>query len=705
MIRLKPKTLQRMLAKAGDAVVEKFEELRDNPKYYTDKSIRGGKADEESAIGKIEQRDRTGRLKSKAEIIDELGKKKGVTKDEEFIDLGGVGTGKMGFDKPDEEITRATRIFKGKRVYESTISLANKIRKKNPGMTSAQANAIAKKRLDKFNLDSVDEMFKDKLITKEDKNKMLKELKGKDVVLKSLGGPQFKKNEFENFVNKELIPTINANTTRQNKRSNETLKKYFKDFADRKTGFFITNTAMAKKYKSPVGSFKKFSPKNSKNWEQVEGGVSLKDELANFFESSDFNILTKKSRKPLQLELDPRPEGALRKVSTQEPDPRLEKLREAQRVYSLIQNPAQFQRVGKQDESVQKLIKALQKDKTKGDLTVKRSDLLTYTLNAIANLQSPEGKLRQEIIDVLSEPIGSPGGASISRYATPITIDPKTGRLTQRATREVSEDKTKEKLARVRGEYDPRDAEVEDLYTAKGMEFETANVPDLLRRLETKSLIKSIGASGESKAEVKPFLKFNYTPTEFNRLSQEDQLTIERATQIYRQAYAAVDKKLPSRTAEEIAEDAVLDAMIREDPGSPMTTPTRVDTGPAKRGQPYLPGMEPNYSTTQFTRGYTRQDFPTEFSPSAARQGPPSVQRNISSLLEDPQSYAGNEILRLYADILRRKRNLAKGGLAGLTKKKKFVPKIVKNKKKNKKKQQKPRGVGKALRGYGATNA
>ena len=692
MIRLKPKTLQRMLAKAGDAVVEKFEELRDNPKYYTDKSIRGGKADEESAIGKIEQRDRTGRLKSKAEIIDELGKQKGVTKDEEFIDLGGVGTGKMGFDKPDEDIIRATFLDKtGKRRFMSSIDLANIIRQRT-GMTSKAATAEARKRMEKFDLE-----------------------KGKEVTLKSLGGPQFKKNEFEKFVNKELIPTIDASTTKQNKKSNETLKKYFKDFADRKTGFFIKDEKMSKKFKAPVGSYKKFSAKNSKNWEQVEGGVSLKDELANFFESSDFNILTKKGRKPLQLELDPRPEGALRRVSTQEPDPRLKKLREAQRVYSLIQNPAQFQRVGKQDESVQKLIKALQKDKTKGDLTVKRSDLLTYTLNAIADLQSPEGKLRQEIIDVLSEPIGSPGGASISRYATPITIDPKTGRLAQRATREVSEDKTKEKLARVRGEYDPRDAEVEDLYTAKGMEFETANVPDLLRRLESKSLIKSIGASGESKAEVKPFLKFNYTPTEFNRLSQEDQLTIERATQIYRQAYAAVDKKLPSRTAEEIAEDAVLDAMIREDPGSPMTTPTRVDTGPAKRGQPYLGltdeeagirySMEPNYSTTQFTRGYTRQDFPTEFSPSAARQGPPSVQRNISSLLEDPQGYVGNEILRLYADILRRKRNLAKGGLAGLTKKKKFVPKIVKNKKKNKKKQQKPRGVGKALRGYGATNA
>ena len=692
MLRLKPKTLQRMLAKAGDAVIEKFEELRDNPKYYTDKSIRGGKADEESAIGKIEQRDRTGRLKAKAEVIDELSKKpKGVTKEEDRIDLAGVGTGAMGYDKPDEDIIRATFLDKtGKRRFMSSIDLANIIRQRT-GMTSKAATAEARKRMAKFDLE-----------------------KGKEVTLKSLGGPQFKKNEFEKFVNKELIPTIDATTTKQNKKSNEALKKYFKDFADRKTGFFIKDEKMSKKFKAPVGSYKKFSAKNSKNWEQVEGGVSLKDELANFFESSDFNILTKKGRKPLQLELDPRPEGALRRVSTQEPDPRLEKLREAQRVYSLIQNPAQFQRVGKQDESVQKLIKALQKDKTKGDLTVKRSDLLTYTLNAIADLQSPEGKLRQEIIDVLSEPIGSVGGASTSRYTTPITVDPKTGRLAQKATREVSEDTLKERVARVRGEYNPLDSEVEALYTQTGQEFETANVPDLLRRLESKSLMKSIGASGESKAEVKPFLKFNYTPTEFNRLSQEDQLTIERATQIYRQAYAAVDKRLPSRTAEEIAEDAVLDAMIREDPGSPMTTPTRVDTGPAKRGQPYLGltdeeagirySMEPNYSTTQFTRGTTRQDFPTEFSPSTARQGPPSVQRNISSLLEDPQSYVGNEILRLYADILRRRRNLAKGGLAGLTKKKKFIPKIIKNKKKNKKKQQKPRGVGKALRGYGAVS-
>jgi hypothetical protein len=47
-----------------------------------------------------------------------------------------------------------------------------------------------------------------------------------------------------------------------------------------------------------------------------------------------------------------------------------------------------------------------------------------------------------------------------------------------------------------------------------------------------------------------------------------------------------------------------------------------------------------------------------------------------------------------------------KGGLLGLLKrkKKKFVPKIIKNKKLKKRTQKKPRGVGKALRGYGATS-
>ena len=49
-----------------------------------------------------------------------------------------------------------------------------------------------------------------------------------------------------------------------------------------------------------------------------------------------------------------------------------------------------------------------------------------------------------------------------------------------------------------------------------------------------------------------------------------------------------------------------------------------------------------------------------------------------------------------------------RGGLISLVKKRKKkrpIPKIIKNRTKSKRKQQKPRGVGKALRGYGATNA
>jgi len=49
-----------------------------------------------------------------------------------------------------------------------------------------------------------------------------------------------------------------------------------------------------------------------------------------------------------------------------------------------------------------------------------------------------------------------------------------------------------------------------------------------------------------------------------------------------------------------------------------------------------------------------------------------------------------------------------RGGLISLVKKRKKkrpIPKIIKNRTKSKRKQKKPKGIGKALRGYGATNA
>jgi hypothetical protein len=707
VIRLRPKTLQRMLAKAGDAVIEKFEQLKNDPKYYTEKSIRGKKADEESTLGKIERRDPYGRLKSKKEIIDELGKKQGVTIDEDRIDLSGVGTGKMGFDKPDEDIIRATYVDKkGKRQYKTSIDLANQIRNKNPGMTSAQANAIAKKRMDKFNLE-----------------------KGKAVTAKSLGGPQFLKTEFSKFVEKELIPTINQNTTKKNKKSNEILKNYFKDFADRKTGFYIKDEKMSKKFKAPVGAFKKFSAKNSKNWEQIEGGISLKDELANFFETSDFTKLTKKGKQPVQLELDPRPGGAFRNLATVA-DNEFGELKELQRVYDILQNPKEFQRVAKTDKSIQNIKELLESQRTKKDLTVKRSDLVGYTLSAIADLQSPGGKLKNEIKDILKEPIMPVGGSTTGRFTSPIFVDPKTGVLKQTAVGEVRDEARKEKLARVRGEYNPLDSEVEELYTQKGMEFETANRADLLRRM-VKNDLKSAGVTAESRAEVKPLLKFNYTPAEYNNLTLEDQLTIERATQIYRQAYTSfvqskearqktsqgifdvelsrekqkrfqrtpVTKtdnkytavspeqiadeeaqsfydinKVRQNEAESYAEDAVLDAMFRGEPGSKMKTPARVDTGPANRGQPYLGltdeeaginyTMEPSYSTAEFNTiaKSLRPDYPTEYDPVIAPKGPSSVQSNISSVLDNPEESPAVQqaTLEILQDLFMMRNNLKK---------------------------------------------
>ena len=220
--------------------------------------------------------------------------------------------------------------------------------------------------------------------------------------------------------------------------------------------------------------------------------------------------------------------------------------------------------------------------------------------------------------------------------------------------------------------------------------------------------------------------------------------------------------------------------MFRGEPRSKMKTSARVDTGPVNRGQPYLGltdeeaginyTMEPSYSTTQFTRGTTRQDYPTEYDPVIAPKGPSSVQSNISSVLDNPEESPAVQqaTLEILQDLFMMRNNLKKnnptkkekkelvertkdinklilkiydkkikaayaravktrdvtevnklleeksniiprafnrGGLVGL-KKKKCIPKIIKNKSLRARKQnKKPKGVGQALRGFGAVNA
>jgi len=165
-----------------------------------------------------------------------------------------------------------------------------------------------------------------------------------------------------------------------------------------------------------------------------------------------------------------------------------------------------------------------------------------------------------------------------------------------------------------------------------------------------------------------------------------------------------------------------------------------------------------------------RPDYPTEYDPVIAPKGPSSVQSNISSVLDNPEESPAVQqaTLEILQDLFMMRNNLKKnnptkkekkelvertkdinklilkiydkkiraayaralktkdvtevnklleeksniiprafnrGGLVGL-KKKKCIPKIIKNKGLRARKQnKKPKGVGQALRGFGAVNA
>ena len=387
----------------------------------------------------------------------------------------------------------------------------------------------------------------------------------------------------------------------------------------------------------------------------------------------------------------------------------------------------------------------------KQDEGLKRPDYINYIINTLSKIDKPTRtkEQTQDLIKMLTkttkefgDPFEDPG--QTYKIGTKTEVSPRTKKLER-----VSKDIDLEEERKLRGFTEKGEQIYDDTYKFSDEPEELTGDFSIASRIDDDTLKQLfeedaatrfekppesgiVGAFSETgqgittlKPDIKNFLKKYLSPKKRKELTREERLTVVRAQKIYLAALKeAKARKLKGKDAEAFAEETVLSVITKEQGGDPQSVmfypekmldpkdkkikdrlrkPQLRDLEVPEEG-PYLPNLFlPEGKKTLFTRGTTRQDFPTEYSPSTARQGPPSVQRNISSLLKDPESYVGNEILRLYADILRRKRNLAKGGLAGLTKKKKFVPKIVKNKKLKKRKQQKPRGVGQALRGYGAT--
>ena len=127
---------------------------------------------------------------------------------------------------------------------------------------------------------------------------------------RSIGGPEFNQKEFKEFIfNKQTgllkkIRDINkvadGKEFKQERKANLEIGNILADLANRKQGEVKKVAKKGKDGKVLRGKDGKikyekkyvaFSQDNPKNWNQVVGGVVLKDELANFLESADFKTL------------------------------------------------------------------------------------------------------------------------------------------------------------------------------------------------------------------------------------------------------------------------------------------------------------------------------------------------------------------------------------------------------------------------------
>ena len=127
---------------------------------------------------------------------------------------------------------------------------------------------------------------------------------------RSIGGPEFNQKEFKEFIfNKQTgllkkIRDINkvadGKEFKQERKANLEIGNILADLANRKQGEVKKVAKKGKDGKVLRGKDGKikyekkyvaFSQDNPKNWNQVVGGVALKDELANFLESADFKTL------------------------------------------------------------------------------------------------------------------------------------------------------------------------------------------------------------------------------------------------------------------------------------------------------------------------------------------------------------------------------------------------------------------------------
>ena len=385
----------------------------------------------------------------------------------------------------------------------------------------------------------------------------------------------------------------------------------------------------------------------------------------------------------------------------------------------------------KTDTRVKNIVKELRKQRGATDLTVNLGDVKKYALDSIARLSNEESLLKKDLIrtpkqlDILGEVTGPEGGPfpiipkkSVTKPKDTFLQrakeldDPKfieefeqlqkeipdeamgttTGRSGKRfrvdeegaLTSEI-DPKAQAEMERVQQqqsrtpffEQDYMDEGVSEFsnpegrgYTIRGAQTAFYN---RLKQLDPGFIDAGGGVSGLQPSKINVKLVDDYTKKQLLNLPDEERELLNRAMNIYVDAIDDIKARRPG------VNDADADAFAREVVNSTLldegATPSIVRTGDRL--------YEPEKKLLRKYKSSLKAFKP--------------LRREIP----EDDLIGVKEVDAIQLPIKFKK----KGGLLGLLKrkKKKFVPKIIKNKKLKKRIQKKPKGVGKALRGYGAT--
>jgi len=519
---------------------------------------------------------------------------------------------------------------------------------------------------------------------------------------RSIGGPEFNQKEFKEFIfNKQTgllkkIRDINkvadGKEFKQERKANLEIGNILADLANRKQGEVKKVAKKGKDGKVLRGKDGKikyekkyvaFSQNNPKNWNQVVGGVALKDELANFLESADFKTLVA-GKKPGDNTITAF-DKLMKKVGSIEDAEKFAKRPRVQTDKSTVIAPL-YKTLNDllnkpQYQVSEKVAKGIGISRYKGKdaignlIPYSKDNYIDLVLNAIAK---SEGKKRTpsqttELIKLLSQTTDGDNVGQTFKSPMEIVYNPKQKQI-QRVRKDL--DKETDRTTELTG----TDKDIlEDLDTPKDVyDADVFNpaVPEagmVGSFSETGAGITSLSPT-KGGPDIKNFLRKNVK--DYKSLPTEEKAIIQLATRAYRAAKKrAKEAGYDNFRAEEYAEQTALATITKDlrDPSkSKMYSPEKmlaasdteqaVFTSPDVGTGPSFSGLDLQNPNVRIGADEINAPF-TTFKPLNVKEytelltGPPKIKATVvsalSEFLESPELYKDKIKQQDYLDVLK----------------------------------------------------